>query len=150
MYQYKINLIKTKVSEKEVICKSSREVANDPFIQKLFTEADNDKEKLYVIFLNIKSKITGYSLISMGSLTECPAHPREIMKPVILASAVSIILIHNHPSGDPEPSQADISLTQRVKEACKIMSINFLDHIILGFEADEYKGFYSFNVHKAL
>jgi DNA repair protein RadC len=110
----------------------------------LFTSNDNDKEKLYVIILNIKNKVIGYSLVSMGSLTASIVHPREVLKPAILASAASIIIVHNHPSGDPEPSTDDIEVTNRISKASAIMGINFLDHIILGFEADEFKGYYSF------
>jgi DNA repair protein RadC len=144
MYQYKISLLKSKIAEEEVQFKNSQDVAENSFIHSLFTDQDNDKEKLYVIILNIKNKVIGYSLISMGSLTASIVHPREVLKPAILASAASIMIIHNHPSGDPEPSTDDIEITNRIARACAIMGINFLDHIILGFEADEFKGYYSF------
>ena len=144
MYQYKITLLKSKISEEDVRFSCSKDVAENSFIQGLFTASDNDKEKLYVIILNIKNKIIGYSLISMGSLTASIVHPREVLKPAILASAASIIIIHNHPSGDPEPSTDDIEITNRISRACSIMGVNLLDHIILGFEADEFKGYYSF------
>jgi DNA repair protein RadC len=104
MYQYKISLLKSKIAEEEVQFKNSQDVAENSFIHSLFTDQDNDKEKLYVIILNIKNKVIGYSLISMGSLTASIVHPREVLKPAILASAASIMIIHNHPSGDPEPS----------------------------------------------
>jgi DNA repair protein RadC len=80
----------------------------------------------------------------MGSLTASIVHPREVLKPAILASAASIIIIYNHPSVDPDPSPDDIAITNRIAKASNIMGINFLDHIILGFEADEFKGYYSF------
>lgn len=144
MYQYKITLQKSKISEEEVNFRCSQDVAENSFIHSLFTENDNDKEKLYVIILNIKNKVIGYSLVSMGSLTASIVHPREVLKPAILASAASIIIIHNHPSGDPEPSLDDIEITKRISKSCAIMGINLLDHIILGFEADEFKGYYSF------
>jgi len=144
MYQYKITLLKSKISEEEVKFSCSQDVAENSFIHSLFTSNDNDKEKLYVIILNIKNKVIGYSLVSMGSLTASIVHPREVLKPAILASAASIIIIHNHPSGDPEPSTDDIEVTNRISKACAIMWINFLDHIILGFDADEFKGYYSF------
>ncbi|MCL5772337.1 MAG: JAB domain-containing protein [Actinobacteria bacterium] len=144
MYQYKITLLKNKIAEEEVKFTCSQDVAENNFIHKLFTENDNDKEKLYVIILNIKNKVIGYSLISMGSLSSSIVHPREVLKPAILASAASIIIIHNHPSGDPEPSSDDIEVTNRISRASVIMGINLLDHIILGFEADEFKGYYSF------
>jgi DNA repair protein RadC len=144
MYQYKISLLKNKIAEEEVKFKCSQDVAENSFIQHLFTDQDNDKEKLYVIILNIKNKVIGYSLVSMGSLTASIVHPREVLKPAILASAASIIIIHNHPSGDSEPSTDDIEITNRISKAANIMGINLLDHIILGFEADEFKGYYSF------
>ena len=144
MYQYKITLLKSKISETEVKFTCSQDVAENSFIHRLFTENDNDKEKLYVIILNIKNKVIGYSLVSMGSLTASIVHPREVLKPAILASAASIIIIHNHPSGDPDPSTDDIQITERISKASSIMGINLLDHIILGFEADEFKGYYSF------
>ena len=144
MYQYKITFLKSKISEEEVNFRCSQDVAENSFIHSLFTENDNDREKLYVIILNIKNKVIGYSLVSMGSLTASIVHPREVLKPAILASAASIIIIHNHPSGDPEPSLDDIEITKRISKSCAIMGINLLDHIILGFEADEFKGYYSF------
>ena len=102
------------------------------------------KPKVSFIILNVKNRVIGYSLISMGSLTASIVHPREVLKPAILASAASIIIIHNHPSGDPDPSIDDTQITERISRASAIMGINFLDHIILGFEADEFKGYYSF------
>ncbi|MHB1376809.1 MAG: JAB domain-containing protein [Candidatus Humimicrobiaceae bacterium] len=75
MYQYKIALLKNKISEEEVKFKCSQDVAENSFIHSLFTANDNDKEKLYVIILNIKNKIIGYSLVSMGSLTSSIVHP---------------------------------------------------------------------------
>ena len=143
MYQYKITLLKSKISETEVKFRCSQDVAENSFIHHLFTDQDNDKEKLYVIILNIKNKVIGYSLVSMGSLTASIVHPREVLKPAILASAASIIIIH-HPSGDPEPSIDDIEVTNRISKACAIMGINLLDHIIIAFEVDEFKGYYSF------
>ena len=144
MYQYKVSLLKSKISEDEVKFRCSQDVAENSFIHSLFTVSDNDKEKLFVILLNIKNVIIGYSLVSMGSLTASIVHPREVLKPAILASAASIIIVHNHPSGDQEPSTDDMEITKRISKACSIMGINLLDHIILGFEADEYKGYYSF------
>lgn len=145
MYDYKIKLIKTKISDKDNIkFRSSEEVATSKFIQELFTDSNNDKEKMYVLMLNVKNIIIGYSLISMGSLTSSIVHPREVLKPAILSSAASVILIHNHPSGDSEPSTDDIEITDRLKKAFSIMGITLLDHIIFAFEADEFKEYYSF------
>jgi DNA repair proteins len=66
-------------------------------------------------------------------LASCPIHPREVFKPAILANAAGIILLHNHPSGDPSPSQDDLLLTSRLREAGEVLGIQVVDHVILGY-----------------
>jgi DNA repair protein RadC len=100
---------------------------------------DLKKEQFKVILLDIKNKIIKDILISQGSLTASIVHPREVLKPAIQASAASVIFIHNHPSGDPEPSTDDIEITNRLCRSCSIMGINLLDHIIVA-----ENGYYSF------
>lgn len=90
------------------------------------------KEIFKIILLDSKNKILKDILISQGSLTSSLVHPREVLNPAIKESAASIILIHNHPSGDPTPSQDDIEITHRLKQACDIVGIKVLDHIIIG------------------
>ena len=90
------------------------------------------KEQFYVIMLNTKNKIVGLSLISQGNLDSSVVHPREVFQPAILSSAASVILCHNHPSGDTSPSLEDIRLTERLNEAGKILGIPVLDHVIIG------------------
>jgi len=68
----------------------------------------------------------------LGTLTTNLVHPREVFQPAVQYSAVAIILAHNHPSGDPEPSEDDIKITQQIVEASKIINIEVLDHIIIG------------------
>ena len=77
-------------------------------------------------------------MISLGSLTSSLVHPREVFKTAILQNSASIILIHNHPSGDPAPSNDDIEITQRLKTAGDSLGIKILDHIIVG---DNYFSF---------
>lgn len=93
---------------------------------------DKDREYLVVLTLNTKNVITSISTVSMGSLNSSIVHPREVFKTAVLGNAASIILSHNHPSGDPTPSREDINITQRVKEGGKILGIELLDHIIIG------------------
>ncbi|MCX6384882.1 MAG: DNA repair protein RadC [Actinobacteria bacterium] len=100
---------------------------------------DLKKEQFKVILLDIKNRIIKDILISQGSLTASIVHPREVLKPAIQASAASVIFIHNHPSGDPEPSTDDIEVTNRLSRSCSIMGINLLDHIIVA-----ENGYYSF------
>lgn len=151
MYVYKIKLIREIISEKiEEKFSCSEDVARSKFVQDLFISENNDKEKMYVLFLNVKNKIVGYSLISMGSMTSSIVHPREVLKPAILCSAASIIMIHNHPSGDPDASTDDIAITKRIKSACEIMGINLLDHLILGFSGEDFMDYYSFTKHQLI
>lgn len=90
------------------------------------------KENFVVLLLNTKNKIIGHRVISIGSLAASIVHPREVFKEAIKASAASIIVAHNHPSGDPSPSGEDVAVTKRLVKAGKIMDINVLDHIIIG------------------
>ena len=93
---------------------------------------DAEKEQLVVLLLSTRYNVQGYSLVSMGSLNESIAHPREVFRPAIANGAYAIILMHNHPSGDPSPSQSDHSLTRRMVEAGELLQLKLLDHIIVG------------------
>lgn len=90
------------------------------------------QEILKVLLLNTKNVVIGIYNASMGSLNSSIVHPREIYKEAIRKSAASIIMVHNHPSGDPSPSSEDLSATGRIKEVGKIIGIELLDHIIIG------------------
>lgn len=90
------------------------------------------KEHFAVLLLNTKNHILGLTDVSVGSLTASIVHPREVFQMALRYAAASMILLHNHPSGDPSPSQEDISVTQRLVKAGKIMDVPVLDHIILG------------------
>lgn len=100
---------------------------------------DLDREQLRVIFTDARNKIIGWEIISIGTVTASLAHPREILKGAILSNACGIILAHNHPSGEHDPSEEDIRLTNRINQACTIMGITLLDHIVLSVN-----GAYSF------
>lgn len=91
-----------------------------------------DREHFVVILLNRKNGIIGINTVSVGDLSSSIVHPREVFKPAIVAGAASIIVAHNHPSGDPTPSSDDINVTKRLKEAGDILGIGVLDHIIIG------------------
>lgn len=96
---------------------------------------DPDKEHLIALLLNTKLKCFAWNLISIGSLNESQAHPREIIRPAIAAAAYGFILMHNHPSGDTCPSDADRRLTNRLKEGCDLLQIRLIDHVIVGRRA---------------
>jgi len=105
-----------------------------------YAEMKNKKKELFhIILLDVRYQIIRDVLISMGSLSETTVHPREVMKEVIKESAAAVIFLHNHPSGDPQPSQQDRELTRRLSESCSMLGVKVLDHIIIGEEC-----FYSF------
>lgn len=91
-----------------------------------------DKEYFRAIALNTKNQVLGIEDISIGSLSASLVHPRELFKPLIRKSAAAVILVHNHPSGDPSPSREDREITQRIVEAGRLLGIEVLDHVIIG------------------
>jgi DNA repair protein RadC len=103
-----------------------------------------DRESLRVVLLDTKQRLLTIQEMSKGSLNESLAHPREIFKPAIAHSAYSFILVHNHPSGDPTPSEADLRLTRRLVEAARILQVNLLDHVIIGLPQPNRSGYFSF------
>jgi len=92
---------------------------------------DETKEHLFVLHLNTKNQIMKAELVSVGTLNAALIHPREVFKSAIRESAHAIILVHNHPSGDVEPSNADKQVTNLLKEASAIIQIDLLDHVII-------------------
>ena len=100
--------------------------------QKVIRANEYAEENLWLITLDIKNNITGIFTVSIGSLNSSIVHPREIFKRAVLQNAASIIICHNHPSGDPVPSKEDINITKRIYEAGKILGIELLDHVIIG------------------
>ena len=95
---------------------------------------DDNKEKFIVVCLNSANKIIKHETISIGNLNSSVVHPREVFKVAIDNSSASIILIHNHPSGNPEPSNEDIRITKKIVETGKIMEIPVFDHLIIAGE----------------
>lgn len=93
---------------------------------------DRKKEHLYTVLLDAKQRIIAKELISVGSLTQSFAHPREVFRPAIKAAAHSLILVHNHPSGDSSPSDEDLKLTRQLIKSGALLGIKVLDHVIVG------------------
>ena len=99
----------------------------------LSTEYDNAVVKMaQMLALDTKNKIIGIFTISTGSLNASIIHPRDIFQRAILSNAASVILAHNHPSGDPTPSSEDTELTKKLVDAGKILDIPILDHVVIG------------------
>ena len=99
---------------------------------------DREKECLVVLALDTKLKLKGWNLVSLGSLNESIAHPREVFRPLVAIAAYGFIMIHNHPTGDTNPSSADHRVTEKIRSAAKTMDIVFFDHVIVG---DSYYSF---------
>lgn len=105
---------------------------------------EESEEYLYLVCMNVKNRITGVFEISHGNVNSSIFGVREILQKALLANAVNIIVMHNHPSGDPSPSREDIKVTERLKEAGKLIGIDLLDHIIVGdgkFSSLKEKGY---------
>lgn len=99
----------------------------------------SDKERFYTVLLDTKNTVIGVDLVSQGMVDSAPVHPREVYKPVLLSAATSVIFVHCHPSGDPEPSSSDWEITKQLEEAGKLLGIDVLDHVIIG--RDRYYSF---------
>jgi DNA repair protein RadC len=92
------------------------------------------KEHFITLHLDGKNRIMCMDRVSIGSLNQSIVHPREVFKTALLSNAAAIICVHQHPSGDPNPSSEDLSITKRLKEAGELMGIRVLDHIVVGHE----------------
>lgn len=90
-----------------------------------------EREHFLVVLLNARHEVDAVETVSVGSLNASIVHPREVFKPAILASAASVVLVHNHPSGDPEPSEEDLTITKRLVEGGELLGIGVLDHVIV-------------------
>ena len=119
---------------------SSKEIYNE-----LKDTKNLKKEHFFVFYLDTRKKEIKRELISIGSLNQGLVHPREVFEPAVKHLAASIILAHNHPSGDPNPSEEDILITKRLKKAGDLLDIKVKDHIIIGSE-----GYFSFKEKKLI
>ena len=97
--------------------------------------ADSNREEFHIICLGTKNQVIDTHQVSIGTLDSSLVHPREVFRPAIKDSASSIILVHNHPSGDPTPSREDHAVTERLDQCGETLGINVLDHIVLGAES---------------
>ena len=125
-------LVREAVSSTLATMSTPEDVAE--LMEQVFDVAHADREVFAAFGLNTKNKVIGAWVVSVGSLNASIVHPRELFKPAVMLSAASIVVAHNHPSGDPEPSGADIQLTRRLVKAGDVLGIEVLDHVVVGDE----------------
>lgn len=126
-------------------------LANDPLdsperIHERFAPqlAHLPQEHVLVAVVDSRLRHIGTSVVSVGTVNESSAHPREILRPVLSRGGYGFILIHNHPSGDPSPSNSDLQVTRRINEAAELMQLRFLDHIVIGRPSPGREPYFSF------
>jgi len=108
------------------------QISQDVFESYSVRLRDAKQETFKVILLDSKNRYLREETVALGSLNQSIVHPREVFRPAIRGAAASVILVHNHPSGDPSPSDEDVRVTERLVEAGKLLGIRVLDHIIVG------------------
>jgi DNA repair protein RadC len=104
---------------------------------------ERDREHFYVMHLDTHSRVRSVEVVSVGTLTSSIVHPRETFRRAIVEGAASIIIAHNHPSGEVDPSDEDVTVTKRMHEAGELLGITMLDHIIFSSE-----GYFSFRANQ--
>ena len=93
---------------------------------------DPERECFVVLFLNVRKRVKGHQLVTIGTMDTMLVHPREVFRAAIVSCASAIVLMHNHPSGDSSPSEADIKVTRDLIRAGQLLKIEVLDHVIMG------------------
>ena len=136
MAMYRIPMYKISMVRDGSVCAERRVVSSSQDLSQLLVEyfKDHDREEMLAVLLDAKRRIIGLHTVSIGSATLAIVHPRETFKAAIVGCAAAIILAHNHPSGDPTPSQQDRQLTTQLKECGTLLGIPVLDHLVIGGE----------------
>jgi len=128
---------------REKIPNTNTFIANTPdsiaeFCYRVLRMGDIAKEQVVCFHLNIKSRVINYEIVSIGGLSNSSVHSREVFRGAICSGAAAIVLVHNHPSGDVNPSAPDNYVTKTIKESGDILDIKLIDHIIIGTEPNSY------------
>jgi len=131
IYKCKFKTVTFKVREKTPKYRVNSPEATFEFAKKIYKQLDDDQEHFTVLFLNSKNQITGFKTIFSGGQDNTQLDPKIIFRNALLFGAVSIILIHNHPSGDVRPSRDDVVATRELRMAGNFLDIKVLDHIII-------------------
>ena len=132
---YKIPAVKIQLVKESSYSSDQRPIIRTPddvaYIMRSITDL-LPEEHSFVLVMSTKNKVNAIQEISIGSLNAAIIHPREVFKAAILSNGAAVIIVHNHPSGDPSPSPEDITLTSALQKAGQILDIPVLDHIIMG------------------
>ena len=134
MASKRIDIVKIKMVKESSVKYENRRIKNPWDAYKIFKDYidDSNKEMFVLMCLNNKNEPTHISTISIGSVNESIATPAEVFKVALLSNANKIMVCHNHPSGDPQPSESDRRITERLYDSGAIIGIKLLDHIIIG------------------
>ncbi|WP_227938826.1 RadC family protein [Alkalihalobacillus deserti] len=130
----RLSVVKVQMLKEKTFPYNTNKITDPTSAVRLLEEfiGKEDREHFVLICLDTKNKVTALNTVSIGSLNSAIVSPREIFKTAILANSASIIVGHNHPSGCPIASREDISVTERIKDAGKLLGIELLDHVIVG------------------
>jgi DNA repair protein RadC len=138
---YRVSLVKdgtVSFGEERLSCSQQAQC----LIQNLILQKGQpDREQFVVAMLNSKNVLIGLNIVSVGGLSSAPVYIREVLKPAIIANSAAIILCHNHPSNDLQPSADDIMVTRKIIHAAEIIGIRVHEHIIINMENDRYYSF---------
>ena len=140
IYVYRINLVREKqigYGGQTSNSKSAAEIARKTIVE----IGQSDRENLIMIALNTKNEINGINIISQGGLNSAPVYLREVFKPAILMNAAAVVISHNHPSGDINPSQEDKGITKILVKGGDLLGIIVHDHIIVNIDDERYFSF---------
>lgn len=121
-------ILEQRLRHKGDILQNPRDVRN----YLVMSIAEKEREVFGILLLNRRLRLIEFNILFEGTLDSSPVHPREVIKLCIAHNAASVILAHNHPSGDPEPSESDIRITEKLRDALGLIDVNVVDHFIIG------------------
>jgi DNA repair protein RadC len=138
---YRVMLVRDQALPFETGAMSNSRQAQSILRKLIKAYGQSDREQFCVVLLNNKNVIIGLNIVSIGAVSYAPVHPREVLKPAILASATGMILAHNHPSEDVSPSREDEALTVRIVKAAHIIGVKVHEHLIISMWGERYFSF---------
>lgn len=138
---FRVSLVRDRRVAFETGCLNNSRQAQSILRKLIETQGQQDRENFCVVLLSTKNEIIGLNIISVGDLSSAKVHPREVLKPAILANSSAMILCHNHPSGETTPSPEDLAITAKLVQAAGIMGIVIYEHLIISMQDDRYFSF---------